>query len=70
VFLNVCAAARVLPESVVVSDQLSELYRNDKARGAGNGARLLCLRHGIHSNELERAMSTPSWALNLIQELT
>lgn len=67
-FLNVHTAARVLPESVIVSDQLSDLYRSDKARGAGNGARLLCLRRGLHSNALVRAMSNPSWALCLIQE--
>jgi hypothetical protein len=70
VFLNVRAAARVLPGSVIVSDRLSDLYRSDKAEDVGSGARLLCLSHGLHSNALARAMSTPSWALNLIQELT
>ena len=67
-FLNVNEAPRVLPGSVVVSDILSELYRDDRSREEGNRIRLLCLKNGLRSDDLMRGMSSPFWALDLIQE--
>jgi len=68
-FVDVDEAAEILLGSVVVSDQLSELYLDDKQRDEGNRARLLCLRNGMRSDNLVRRMSEPVWPLELIREL-